>query len=38
MKKGKKEEGEKLKEDLAKNGCVVTLKWYINYILAFINV
>lgn len=26
MKKGKKEEGEKLKEELAKSGCVVTLK------------
>ena len=26
MKKGKKEEGEKLQEDLSKQGCVVTLK------------
>ena len=26
MKKGKKDEGEKLAEELAKSGCVVTLK------------
>jgi ribosomal protein L7/L12 len=26
MKKGKKEDGEKLQADLAKSGCVVTLK------------